>query len=390
MVGKRDRSARASRRGEDLAVVGAGVIGLSVAYHAAAQGLKTVVYERTGIGAEASGVQPGGVRQQWSTDVNCLLARESYGFYREINDHLESRVRPVLEICGYLFLAHSSEALAQLARNVELQNGHGIPSRLISAAEVGELVPGIDARVLMGASYCAEDGYFDHPQAVVEAFAQSAVRLGACIEHSEVVALRPNGNGWELELGQGHRVHCDQVVVAAGYDTNSILESVGVELPVSKVPKYLFLSDPISERLLEPLVISQELHFAAKHLADGRVLASDLAASGDPSVEREHWRAHIRAVVEQLLPILEYVSFPLLVEGFYDMTPDSQAIVGEVDGFKGLWVAAGFSGHGFMIAPAIGRAMTALLQGENPEVSVLDLSLARFAEEKLEFETQVV
>jgi sarcosine oxidase subunit beta len=374
----------------DVAVVGAGVIGLSAAYHASTRGLKSVVYERTGVAAEASGVQPGGVRQQWATDVNCMLARESYGFYREINDRLESRVKPVLEACGYLFVAHTDEALEQLAENVALQNRHGIPSQIVSAPDVVGLVPGFDASSIAGGAYCPEDGYFDRPQAVVEAFAQGAKRLGATIERAEVAGLYTNGQGWELELGQGQRVHCDQVVVATSYDTNRLLQTVGVQLPIEKTPKYLFLSERIRERLLEPLVISQERHFAAKHLADGRVLASHLAAQGDPAVEQKHWRAHIRGVIEELLPILEYVSFPLLIEGFYDMTPDSQAIVGPIDDLEGLWVAAGFSGHGFMIAPAIGRGIADLLQGTDPGSAVKDLGLARFGDKHLTIETQVV
>lgn len=374
----------------DVAVIGGGVIGLSVAYHASNLGLKTIVYERTRIAAEASGVQPGGVRQQWVTEANCLLARESYGFYREINDRLDSHIRPKLETCGYVFVAHTNKVLEQLAGNVAFQNLHGIPSQIVSPTEIAELVPGLDSSCVVGGSYCSEDGYFDRPQAVVEAFAQASERLGATIERAEVVALQRNGEGWELELGRGERVRCDQVVVATSYDTNRLLQCLGVELPIEKVAKYLFLSQPIRERLLEPLVISQERHFAAKHLADGRVLASHLTAEGDPAIQRAHWRARIRIVIQELLPILEYVSFPLLIEGFYDMTPDSQPIVGPIEGLEGLWVAAGFSGHGFMMAPAIGRAVTAFLLGMDPGPAIDQLGRTRFADERLTVETQVV
>ena len=99
----------------DVAIVGAGVTGLSIALLLAEGGADVVVYERTGVGAEASGVQPGGVRQQWSTRVNCLLARESLRFYRDVAERLEARTEPVLEPCGYLFLAHSARRRDQLA-----------------------------------------------------------------------------------------------------------------------------------------------------------------------------------------------------------------------------------------------------------------------------------
>jgi sarcosine oxidase subunit beta len=180
------------------------------------------------------------------------------------------------------------------------------------------------------------------------------------------------------------------VVVAASYDTNELLASLGIALPLTKAARYLFLSEPIHERLLEPLVISQELHFAAKHLADGRVLASDLSAAGDPSVDSTRWRGHVRSVVERIVPILQYVSFPILIEGFYDMTPDSQGIVSAVDGFDGLWVAAGFSGHGFMIAPAVGRGMADLLEGKDAGEAIRQLRASRFGRAVLEMETQVV
>ena len=383
-------SNRSSAEVYEVVVVGAGVIGLSIAYHASVRDLKTLVCERTRIAAGASGVQPGGVRQQWSTDVNCLLARESHAFYTSLSEHLETRVRPRLEACGYLFLAHSPAALERLSANVRLQNTYGIPSQVLLAADIAELVHGLDGEGIVGGSYCAEDGYFDKPQGVVEAFAQAAIERGTRIDISKVTGLKKNGDGWELLLDRGPRLYCDQVVIAASYDTNEILASLGLELPLTKAARYLFLSDPIRERLLEPLVVSQELHFAAKHLADGRVLASDLSAQGDPSVERAHWHDHVRSVVEQILPILQYVSFPLLVEGFYDMTPDSQGIVSSVDGFEGLWVAAGFSGHGFMIAPAVGRGMADLLEGKDPGDAIGQLQASRFGRAVLELETQVV
>src|ERR1700722_651203 len=99
----------------DVIVVGAGVTGLSIAWHLLGLGAKVAVVERSGVGAGASGVQPGGVRQQWSTRVSCELAQESTIFYRGLADALEPRANPVLERCGYLFVADSCDRLAELA-----------------------------------------------------------------------------------------------------------------------------------------------------------------------------------------------------------------------------------------------------------------------------------
>jgi sarcosine oxidase, subunit beta len=338
-----------------VAIVGAGVTGLSIAFHLAQHGADVVVYERASVGAGASGVQPGGVRQQWSTTVNCLLARESVEFYRHIGDRLEARTRPKLEPCGYVFLAHTSERLASMVADVALQQEAGVPSRILTPAEVADIVPGASIDAVLGAAYCAEDGYFDKPQAVVEAFADACRRLGVVIEHRTILGLEMTSSGWQLRSAGSRPAQADAVVLAAGYDTPVLLDGLEVDLPMAREPRYLFFSDPIKERLLEPLVISPERQFAAKQLANGRILASDLSADGDPDRNETSWRASVREKGRELLPALEYVTYPILVEGFYDVTPDHQAVVGPVDGLDGLWLAAGFSGHGFMMAPAVGR-----------------------------------
>jgi sarcosine oxidase subunit beta len=348
----------------DVAVVGAGVVGLATARALARRGARVAVFERTGIGAGASGVQPGGVRQQWGTSIACRLARESAAFYADADARLESRVALGFRRCGYLFLAHSHDTLARLAANVAVQREVGIPSRIVTADEAGELVPGLQTGSVAGGAWCAEDGYFDRPQAVVEAFGR-----GLDVRIQDVRALR------ELDAGA--------VVVAAGAATTALVPG----LPIEREDRWLFYSDPIGERLLDPLVVSAERRFAAKQLGDGRVLASDLGARGDDSRSRA-WRANVRAAIEELLPRLTYVDFRLLVRGEYDVTPDHQPLLGEVE--DGVYVAAGYSGHGFMIAPAVARILAdAILDGTVDEaLRVLDP--ARFVENRPVPEPQLV
>ena len=341
------------------AVVGAGVVGLAVARELQLRGHEVVVLERSGVGAGASGVQPGGVRQQWGTRVACRLARESVAFWREATERLGSPVPLTLQRGGYLFVAQTEATLGRLAENVRLQNEEGIASRIVSPDEAAELVPGLRGDAIAGGAWCGEDGYFDRPQSVVEAFAR-----GIDVVRADVRSLRD--------------VPADAIVVAAGVDSAALLAKLGVDLPVVPEVRYLYLSEPIGERLLEPLVVAPELAFAAKHLADGRVLAADLR--GDS-------RETIRAGVEQLLPRLEYMSYALRVRGVYDVTPDHQPILGAVA--EGVFVACGFSGHGFMIAPAVARITADAVEGKRDEV--LDvLGLDRFAAGRLVPEPQLV
>jgi sarcosine oxidase subunit beta len=345
-------------------VIGAGVVGLAIARELQSRGARVVVHERSGIGAGASGVQPGGVRQQWGTPVACRLAHESAAFYARADELLEAPVALGFRRCGYLFAAHSEETLERLAANVAVQNAEGVPSRVVSPEEAADLVPGLRVESLAGAAWCAEDGYFDRPQSVVEAFGRGLdVRIGSVDSTDDLDA--------------------EAVVVAAGVDTPSLVPA----LPIEREERYLFFSDPVRERLLEPLVVSPERRFAAKQLGDGRVLASDLGARGDEA-QRERWRANVRAGIEELLPALEFVSFPSLVRGEYDVTPDHQPVLGRID--DRVHVAAGFSGHGFMIAPAVARILADEILEDRRDEALTVLDVARFAENRLVPEPQLV
>jgi sarcosine oxidase subunit beta len=224
----------------------------------------------------------------------------------------------------------------------------------------------------------------------VGAFHEAAVRGGATFHDAHVERLTRDGDGWLLSFRGGATARAASVVVAAAWDTPALLSPLGVELPIVKEPKYLFYSDPIRERLLEPLVISPEKHFAAKQLADGSVLASDLGGGSRPDEHREIWHSNVRRAITELLPILEYVSFPVMVEGFYDVTPDRQPVLGALEGHDGLFVAAGLNGRGLMMAPTIGRVLADAVVDGSVDEWIAPLGASRFADGQLTPELQVV
>jgi sarcosine oxidase, subunit beta len=372
-----------------IVVVGAGISGLSVALHLLERRLgRVTVVERTGIAAGASGIQPGGVRRQWGTRGNCLMASESYAFYREFADRYDTRAQARFDTCGYVFLADSEATLAKLEAAVSLQHELGIPSVLLSPGDAAAVVPGLEPDGLLGGATCAEDGYFDRPQAVVEAFAELVEAGGGAIELAEARAISRDGAGWRLELSTGDSMTADAIVVAAGAGSRTLLASLGFDLPIVEEPRTLFLSEPIRERLLEPLVIATDRGIAAKQLADGRVLASDLRAVGDPVTAQDAWRRRLREELDRLLPHLRYVTLPIVATGTYDMTPDGQPIIDALD--DGLWVAAGFSGHGFMVAPSTGRVVAGGLAGDSPPEWLDALRANRFERRSAEHEAQVI
>jgi sarcosine oxidase subunit beta len=374
----------------EVVVVGAGITGLSVALHLAEAGVKPLVVERSGVSAGASGVQPGGVRQQWSTPLNCRLARESALFFADLPSRLDSTLPLEFARCGYAFLAHSEDRLTQLSDAVSVQNAAGIPSRLLSPGEAEVTIPGLVTDGLAGASWCDDDGYFDRPQSVVEAFAQAAWARGAELLIADIVSIAPDGDGWALTLRDGSSILAGRLVLAAGCDTTPLAATAGLDLPIESEARHLLYSEPVADRILEPLVVAPDRHFAAKQLADGRILASDLAASGEPESGRAQWLSHVRETANELLPRLTYVSFSILVSGFYDVTPDNQPVLGSVEGLPGLYLAAGFSGHGFMLAPAVGRRIADAVLGGVADDALEEFSYARFARGALQRELVTV
>jgi sarcosine oxidase subunit beta len=372
-----------------VGVIGAGISGLSIALHLLERGLGPVtVVDRMGIAAGASGIQPGGVRRQWATRGNCLMAGESYAYYRDFGDRYQTRARARFDACGYVFLADTDATYASLASAVELQHELGIPSVLLSPADAATLVPGLVQDGLRGGAACADDGYFDHPQAVVEAFAEVVTALGGAIEIVDVRTLLREGGGWRLDPVSGEARAFDSVVVAAGAASRALVAPLGFDLPIVEEPRTLFLSDPVRERLLEPLVIAVDRGVAAKQLADGRLLASDLRAAGDPETHRDAWRGRLRQELDGLLPGLHYVPLPIVATGTYDMTPDGGPIIDRLD--DGLWVAAGFSGHGFMVAPSTGRLVADGLAGAALPEWHDAFRADRFAAPAAEHEAQVI
>jgi sarcosine oxidase, subunit beta len=340
-----------------IVVHGAGAIGASVAYHLALLGARDVVLaDRSEVGGGSTAKAMGGIRQQFSTAAEVKLARESIRFFEELGPGLFQQV-------GYLFLATSEEGLAALEARSELQAGLGVPVERFPRQRLAELAPGVRADDVLGGVVCLEDGVSD-PPAVTRELVRRAAGLGVDVR----------------ERTRGEDVAAHVRVLACGAWSAEAAALYGVELPVRPLCRQLFETTPVpglSQRL--PMVLEEEtgLHFRRR----GDSLRT---AMGDPE---PRWGFDER-VDESILPDrLGRLAnrFPAAARarvarawaGLYDMTPDAHPVIGPIA--DGLFAACGFSGHGFMQSPAVGRAVAEeVLEG----ASALDLSpyrLERFA-----------
>jgi glycine/D-amino acid oxidase-like deaminating enzyme len=341
-----------------IAVHGAGAIGASIAYHLALLGAQDVVLaERNEIAGGSTAKAMGGVRQQFSTAAEVRLAQASIRFFEELGPELFQQV-------GYLFLATTDEGLAALAERRAIQESLGVPVEEVDAAGAAELAPGLAAADVLGGVFCATDGTAE-PPAVTRELVRRAAELG--------VDVREGTPAEEVEA---------QVrVLACGPWSAAAASPYGVELPIRPLCRQLIDTTPVPalpEALPMVLEVETGFHFRRR----GATLR---LAMVDPA---PRWGFEER-VDESLLPDrLDRLArrFPPAAgagvgrawAGLYDMTPDVHPIIGWVE--ESVYAACGFSGHGFMQAPAVGRAVAEeLLEGR----SSLDLSpyrLERFAE----------
>ena len=364
-------------RTAEVVVVGAGVVGCSVAWHLASSGVKDVlVLDRVGVGAGMTSLQPGGLRTQWSSATTRALAVESRAFYDAIPERLGMPVDLGFQACGYLFIADAAETAAELARDAAAQRADGVRVDLLDADAVAELVPSLEPSGLAGGTFGPTDGYLDHPGAPVAAFAAAAERAGARFEAAEVTGVRSDAGSVTVETSRGP-VSAGRVVIAVGADLPGLLDDPELAPPVTWSPKTLFYSNPVPGRLFEPLVVFVDRALAVKHLADGTVLASDLHLGAVAASDEPHEMRRLRSMVTEAIPLLEHVRYPVRVAGQYDVTPDHQAVVGPLDADERLWTACGMNGRGMMTAPAIGRIVADGLASGGATVPE-DLSPRRF------------
>jgi sarcosine oxidase subunit beta len=334
-----------------IVVAGSGSVGACIAYHLALLGARDVVLaERAEIASGSTGKAMGGVRQQFSSAAEVRLAQESVAFFEELGASWFQQV-------GYLFLATTEAGLAELEERRRLQAELGVPVEQVDP----RFVPGLAADDVLGAVFCGTDGVAD-PPALTREVVGRAVELG--------VEVREQTDARELDR--------DVLVIAAG----SYSGEFGVDLPIRPIARQLLETDPI-EGLPEdlPMVVEAESGFHFRRRDDClRIAMADAAPRWgfEETVDESVFADRLERLAHRYPPA-SGTRIARAWAGLYDMTPDAHPIIGPVG--DGLYAACGFSGHGFMQSPAVGRAVAEeLLFGE----SSLDLTpyrLERFSGE---------
>ena len=369
-------------------------MGLSVAYHLAADhGVKRIIVVDAGyLCGGASGRNGGGVRAQWSSETNILLMRESLALFRQFAER--HHINTWFRAGGYLFLARTDEAAKQLAENVELQNRCGVHSELLSPEGISEIVPELSPRGVIAASYNAKDAVV-FPWPFVWGYAESARALGVEVRtFTRVTGIETHGRsitGVQTEQG---RIDTSVVVNACGALGPSIAKMVGVELPTHPHRHEICSTEPLKP-WLKPLVadLSDGLYFSQSirgEIVGG--IGNERVPKGADQRSSARFLALYARSLTRACPRLGDVRVLRQWAGLYDISPDANPIIGPVDTVDGFFLLSGFMGHGFMMAPVIGKRLASrIARGSSSDAELFERwSLARFATGRLLKEGMII
>ena len=375
-----------------VVVIGGGVMGVSTAFHLAEAGYSdVVVVESDQLGSGSTSKAAGGVRLQFSDAVNIELALRSMDAFERFGE------RPGFEIdlkqVGYLFLLTTEADVATFERSVALQNSLGVPSRMLTTTEAGALAPLANVDDVLAATICMRDGHAN-TGAVVEGYAQAARALGARIlTNCPVSAIERDGDAIRAVVTARGRIETNAVLCAAGPWSRQLGEMAGVELPVEPVCRPIWYTEPMAEPPHgHPFTIDFSTGFFFHDEGQGLLfgMADPEQPAGFDAPMRSDWLEVVGEVAMRRAPKLLEVGIAGGWTGFYETTPDHNALIGESTDLPGFFYATGFSGHGFLLGPAVGEVMRDLIMRRPPVVDVSVFSVDRFRSADIRPEHNVV
>lgn len=377
----------------DIVIIGGGISGCSIAYNLAKKGINNIIIlEKNYLASGATGRCGAGIRQQWGTEMNCKISKLSCEFFENAEEELQYKGNLEFKQGGYLILSSTEKEHDQFKKNIQLQNSLGIDSKLLSLDDAKQIVPSLNTEGLISATFHQKDGHLN-PFHTTQAYADAAKKLGVQIyTFTEVTGI-------EVEADKIKGVHTNNgfistniVVNAAGGYSKQIGDMVGLDLPVYSERHQILVTEPI-EPFLDPMIMSFSLNLYCQQVPHGGVIMG----RGDDKEPRDlritsswHFLEEMAKTMTKILPPLKDIRVIRQWAGLYNMTPDRQPIYGSVDEIEGFYLAIGYSGHGFMFAPATGLLIAENILGEKNTINIESLHLNRFKKGELIFEPSVV
>ncbi len=376
----------------DVVICGGGISGCALAYQLARRNVDVLLLERAELGSQSTGKCAGGVRQQFSSEPNVRLQRQSVrmleGFEAEVGHAADFRQ------IGYMFVLTQPQQVEDFRRNMEMWHRIGLTeARWVDPEEAARMMPVLNVEDVLGCTFCPSDGIAS-PADVTMGYAAAARRLGARIrEGVEVTGIDHEGGRVQGVRSSAGEVATRLVFDCAGAWASSIGRMAGLEIPVLPYRRHIAVTDtfPAVPRTA-PMTVDFRTSFYFHPEGDGVLLGmSDRDEA--PTYNTDVSWDFIAAMFEQAAhraPQLANAGMKTAWAGLYETTPDHQAILGPIREVEGFWCAAGYSGHGFMQAPAAALLLSQLLLDGRTDMDITSFAFERFARGSLVKERNVI
>ena len=378
----------------DVVIIGGGVMGTSTAYHLAGKGVKDIVLveKEPFFGMMSTGQCAGGIRHQFSSEINVRLSIESIRMLERFPEEMGQDID--LRFTGYLFLLTHQEDIAAFRANVALQHSLGVMTHWLEAGELARRLPLMNLEGVLAGTLYERDGLCD-PASLVQGYVTNARRLGARLfNDTQAMSIRTvAGRIRAVETNQGI-IETPVVVNACGAWAPQIGHMLGVDIPIEPIRRQIVVTTPIPEVPPDfPFIIffHESLYF---HREGEGILTGKSNPDETPgyklSVDPEWEMLHMDEAMVRM-PLLKKAGLLSHWAGLYEVTPDAHPILGRIPTVEGFYLMAGFSGHGLMHGPVVGLLMAEeVVDGRAHTVDIDPFRYDRFLTKELHPEYNVV
>jgi sarcosine oxidase subunit beta len=364
-----------------VVVVGGGIIGAAIAYNLAKKGLKDVVVleKELFFGSESTAKCAGGIRAQFTTAVNVQLSLASIKLFERFSE--EMGVPVDYKQVGYLFLSTTEADWDRARAAASFQRTLGVPVETVTPDRIRDICPELELADVFGGHFCPIDGLGD-PHGFLQGYLKAARELGVSIQTQRpVTGFETAGDRVTVVKTATGDISTDQVILAAGAWTGMVGRMLGVPLPIVPVRRQIATCAPMPWVDWNWPMMVDNGSGVYMHPESGGLLMGMANKAEPPGFNTTVDEAFTMSIIEAAfnrMPRLEEAQILASWAGLYEVTPDHHPILGRLPQYSNAIVAAGFSGHGFMHAPACGQVIAELAMGETPSIDLSPLNLERF------------
>lgn len=375
----------------DVLIIGGGIVGLMTAYHYLKLGGKNVIVVEKGyLGSGSTGRCGGGIREQWGSPENIILAKKSIDMWERLPEELETDIH--FRQGGYLILAFSDEEAEMLKNNVKIQHQYGVKSRILSPEEAKEIVPILNASIIVMATFNKRDAKAD-PFKTLFALKQKIEEMGGqVITHTEVTGFKIKNGRIEYAITNKGRIKANLYVNATGTWSKIIGKMIGDKIPIEPYRHEIMVTERLG-RLFDSMVISFSKGIYFQQMPKGEIIGGIGNPDEKPGFydKPTAWFPYNFAkTLIEIAPALRHIRMLRHWTGYYEVTPDAKPIIDWSKSVENLIHVAGFSGHGFMVAPMSGLLVAEMLLGKEPSIDIKPYSIERFEKGEITKEVGVV